>query len=205
MNLSKLPKEKRNQLVLVALATLIALGGLGFGLIRWQYGQLRAVAEKETAAETKRARVLDAIKRADEIEAAYEARRDVLARQEEDMAAGGDLYTWLVTAIRTFKLPYPVNIPSISQPTPPADVNLLPRFPYKQVTVRVAGTAYFHDLGRFIADFENRFPHIRVANLLVEPVATLGESAPSGDQDKADKEKLSFAMDIITLVKPGTP
>ena len=38
------------------------------------------------------------------------------------------------------------------------DVNLLPNFPYKQATLTVAGTAHFHDLGRFLADFENQIP-----------------------------------------------
>jgi len=68
MNFSKLPKEKRNQLVLVALFTAMALGGLGFGLIQWQHDKLRELAEKKEAAQQKLKRMQDAIKRADEIE-----------------------------------------------------------------------------------------------------------------------------------------
>ena len=71
---------------------------------------------------------------------------------------------------------------------------MLPQFPYKQIRVNINGTAYYHDLGKFIADFENTFPHIRIVNLTIEPVNT----ADPGN------EKLSFRMDIVALVKPNS-
>jgi len=70
------------------------------------------------------------------------------------------------------------------------EVNLLANFPYKQTTLSVAGSAHYHDLGRFLADFENRFPHIRVSNLSLDL-----------DAAAAEPETLSFRMDIIALVK----
>ena len=53
MKFRQLPKEKRNNLVLVALLTAIALGGIGFGLIRFQYDHLKAIAADTEAAEKK--------------------------------------------------------------------------------------------------------------------------------------------------------
>jgi hypothetical protein len=73
-----------------------------------------------------------------------------------------------------------------------SDVDLLPKFPYKQLKVSVTGTAYYHDLGKFIADFENTFPHIRITNLTVD---TGGATAEGG-------EKLAFRMEVVALVKP---
>ena len=73
------------------------------------------------------------------------------------------------------------------------DVNLLPDFPYKQATFTVAGTARFHDFGRFLADFENEFPHVRVVNL------SLDANTPAGGEDA---ETLNFKMEIVTLIKP---
>jgi hypothetical protein len=192
MNFKTLPKDKRNQLIVAALITVVVLGGLGFGLIKWQYGKLNELAEKKEVAEKKLIRVKDGINRADQIETEFNAKHKLLTEQEEAMASGGDLYSWLVNLLRRFKLPYRVDIPQISQPTAPGDMNLLPRFPYKQVTLRVSGTAYYHDFGKFIADFENQFPHIRVVNLLLEPTTSVGSS---------EKEKLAFQMDIVTLVK----
>jgi len=197
MNFTKLPNDKRNKLIVVALLTVVALGALGFGLIQWQRGSLRSVADKREVAEKKLARVKDGINHADRIEAEFNAENKELAEQEEAMASGGDLYSWMVNLLRRFKLSYPgIDIPQISQPTALTDVNLLPRFPYKQVTLKVSGTAYYHDFGRFIADFENEFPHIRVVNLLLEPATIMGST---------EKEKLAFTMDIITLVKTDNP
>jgi hypothetical protein len=194
MNFSKLPKAKRNHLIVVALLTVIALGGLGFGLIKWQYGNLRTLADKKEVAEKRLITVKDGINRADQIEAEFNAKKKKLAEQEEVMASGGDLYSWMVNSLRRFQLPYKaVDIPQIGQPTPPSDMSLLPQFPYKQMSLRVGGTAYYHDFGKFIADFENQFPHARVLNLALEPFPSAGPG---------EKEKLAFQMDIVTLVKP---
>ena len=77
-------------------------------------------------------------------------------------------------------------------PNGPADVSVLPDFPYKQATLTVAGSARFHELGRFLANFENQFPHIRLLNLSLDAnVAAVSAEAAS----------LSFKMDIVTLVK----
>ena len=195
MNFSQLPKEKLIRLIGVVVLTVIALGALGFGLIKWQYGTLRVIAGKTEVAEKRLEQVKDAIRRADQIEIEFNAKNKTLAEQEEAMASG-DIYSWAVNALRRFKLSYRVEIPQIGQPTPPGDVNLLPNFPYKQVTLRVGGTAYYHDFGNFIADFENQFPQIRVANLNLESSPSVGPG---------EKEKLAFSLDIIALVKPSTP
>jgi hypothetical protein len=106
--------------------------------------------------------------------------------------ASGDLFSWVVNKqLRPFIAPYKVEIPQFSQ-LEQKDMNLLPKFPYKQASLRVGGKARFHDFGKFLADFENAFPYFRVLNLEMEPT-------PLGDE----KEKLTFSMDIIVLVKPG--
>ena len=43
----KLPKEKRNELILVVVITIGVLAALGFGLIRPQYGVLADLAKKK--------------------------------------------------------------------------------------------------------------------------------------------------------------
>ena len=191
MNSRKLSKEKRNRLVLVALATLIAVAGLYFLLIQRQNEGLARLAQKKAAAAKKLQVVLDTIHQADQIKAELDEAENSLATAESDVASG-DLYAWVVNWLRGFKTPYKVEIPQFSQLGSPADVNLLPRFPYKQATLTVAGTAHFHDLGRFLADLENQFPHIRLLNLSVDA------NAPSAS---VEPETLSFKMDIVTLAK----
>ena len=73
------------------------------------------------------------------------------------------------------------------------EVDLLAGFPYRQAKLSLNGSAYYHDLGKFVSDFENNFPHMRMINLIIE-------SASQG----SGSEKLSFRMEIVALVKPNS-
>lgn len=110
--------------------------------------------------------------------------------------AADDLYSWMYNSVRRFQKGYKIEIPQLSPISTPAPVNLLPDVPYQQATMQIGGSAYYHDLGQFVADFENAFPLMRVANLTIELAQT---SVP------ADREKLAFKMDLITLVKTSQP
>ena len=193
MNLRKLPQEKRNKLIAVVLGTLVALAGLYFGLIQYQEQNLQGLAQKKAAVEKRRRQVQDAIKNASQIETDLANARKALADAEADIASG-DLYAWMMNWLRRFKADYKVEIPNYSQLGLPVDVNLLPNFPYKQTTLTVSGTAHFHDLGRFLADLENQFPHVRLLNL------SLDVNAPSAS---VEPETLSFKVDVVTLAKPN--
>lgn len=191
MNLKQLSKEKRNHLLLVVLLTATALGGLGLGLIRFQYDHLKAIASETADAENKLRRMKDAIGRAEQIENELTEISKTLATQEENMVTG-DSYSWGLDMIRRARAPYKVDLPVVNQPVH-GETTLLPKFPYKQVSFTVGGTGFYHDLGRFIADFENQFPHTRLVNLTLDPISSLVT---------AEQEKLEFKMDIVALVRP---
>lgn len=192
MNFRKLPKEKRQNLILVGLVTLIAVAGLYFGLIRRQNESLARLAQQKAAAAQKLQAVLDTMSRAKPIQAELDEARTTLAAAERDVASG-DLYAWVINSLNRFKAPYKaVEIPQFSQLGQAGDVNLLPSFPYKQAALTVAGTAHFHELGQFLANFENEHPHVRVLNLSLDATTT---------SQAAEPETLSFKMDIVTLVK----
>jgi Tfp pilus assembly protein PilO len=191
MIFSKLPKEKRNHLVLVALAALIAVLGLYFGLIQGQNESLARLAQKKLEVQASQRRVLDAVRRASEIDAELASARETLSDAEADVASG-DLYSWVINTLRQFKSNYKVNISQLSPISGTSEVSLLSNCPYKQATVSLSGTAHFHDFGRFVADLENQFPHMRVLNLSLE----LNQS-PAAD----DQETVSFKLDLATLVK----
>lgn len=190
--MNKLPKEKRDKLILVILVTVAGVAGLWFGLIQWQRDHLEVLALRKDKAQEDLLKVEKLIRNADQIEADLAVTGRKLAAAEENMAPG-DVYLWMVQNVRRFKLPYKVEIPQFSQPEV-KEMSLLPKFPYRQATLTVGGTGYFHDFGKFLADLENEFPHFRVQNLDLEPMPT----AMGGD-----REKLSFKMDIVTLIKPG--
>jgi hypothetical protein len=85
-----------------------------------------------------------------------------------------------------------VEIPEIGQPVL-GDPDLVPGLPYKQIRVHIRGIGYYHDIGKFICDLENKYPHLRVINLALEPASQADNSS----------EKLAFQADIVALVKPN--
>lgn len=190
--MKRLSREKRNQLITVILVTLAILALIGFGLIRPQYASISKIAAARNDADSKLQSIKHAITNSEVIANTWNETTYALAHSEEDMASG-DPYSWTYDTIRHFKQSYKVEIPEVGQPTI-GESDLLPSFPYKQIQFAINGTVYYHDLGKFIADFENSFPHSRMVRLVVEP-------APSPD---SNSEKLSFRMEIITLVKPNS-
>jgi len=188
-----IPKEKRNQLLLVAIITVAVLVLIGLTFIHPQIQTLSKIKANKRAAQAKLQQINDTIKHMDAAESELAAVSNALSHAGEDMASG-DIYSWTYDTIRRFKVPYQVDIPQIGQPEL-SDVDLLPNFPYKQVKFTVNGTAYYHDFGKFIAAFENTFPHIRIVNLTMDPI-------PSGPDGST--EKLSFRMDIVALIKSNS-
>lgn len=191
--MNKLSKEKRNQLLIVIGGTVVVLSLIYFFLIAPQNESLRQIAQSKSDALIKLSKYRDIIKESDDTDNKLQQSSDDLARAENDIATG-DIYAWTYDAIRRFKTAYHVDIPNISQPSSVVDVNLIGGFPYKQITLTINGNGFYHDLGKFVADFENNFPHMRVVNLTVEPVGGSG----------TDAEKLSFRMDIVVLVKTAS-
>ena len=187
--MKRLSKEKRNQLIIVIIVTVAILALIVLGLIRSQYDSLKKIQNDKAAADEQLQKIRNIIKSAEAIDIEFAEVTNTLSRTEGDMASG-DLYSWTYDTMRRFKQQYKVEIPEIGHPTA-GTVDLLPSFPYKQIQFTINGTAYYHDLGKFIADFENTFPHSRMVRLIVEP----------GGGDTS--EKLSFRMEIITLMKPN--
>jgi hypothetical protein len=189
--MNKLPKEKRDRLILVMVSTVTLLALIYFGLIRPQNGNISKIKNDTATARDQLLSIEEAIKRSDATTTELIDISDTLSHAEDDMVSG-DPYAWTYDTIRHFKVPYKVDIPTVGQPSA-EDVDLLADFPYKQLKFDISGTAYYHDLGKFISDFENTFPHIRIVNLALEPSGGSGE----------DSEKLTFRMDIIALIKPN--
>ncbi len=192
--MNKISPEKRKQLVLACLLLVGVLAGLFYGVLRPQYRTWQALAGKRDAARQKLDQFKHAIDTADQVEAEVAELGQRLGAIEEDMATG-DLYSWAIDTIRKFRLGYKVDIPQFGQIDGPKDMPMLPQFPYKQASLGISGTAYFYDLGKFIADFENQFPYMRLVNLSVE---SAGPAATT-----IDREKLSFRMEMAALVKPS--
>ncbi len=176
---------------MVMLATLAVMAGIYFLLIGPQKSEnaklLQQIQDRQSDAAKYKQIINEAMSASNQL-AAVTLQLD---GKEKDVATG-DVYAWIYDTIHRFKENYHLNIPTIGQPTI-SDVDLLPNFPYKQVRLSIFGTGYYHNIGKFVSDFENTFPHMRLVNLAIA-------ATDSAD----DSEVLSFHVEVVALVKPNT-
>ena len=193
--MNKLPKEKRLQLVMVALVTVGIIGGLWFGVIAMQQGKINAIARQSKNVQGEIEKIQKVVVGAGDVDAALSTATNQLIKIEGAMPKG-DLFSWIVSSLKQFNTAsYKVDMPQIGSPNVGA-VRAFPEFPYNQAVVAVSGSAYYYEFGKFLADLENRFPYMRVQNLNLEP--GYGTTAE-------EHEKLNFHMEIVNLVKPSNP
>ena len=190
--MKRLTPHKRNKLLLAIVGTIGAVALIYFVFISPQMVQN---SKLKTTIATQRSQlelIQTTLKTAQTSAGAADEDSSNLAAAEADIASG-DLYAWTYDTFRKFKAGYQVDIPAIGQPAP-MENDLFANFPYKQVKFLLAGTGYYHDIGKFVAGLENKFPHMRVINLTLEP---------AGGPD-ATSDKLSFRMEVVALVRPTT-
>src|SRR5436305_13892245 len=102
MNFYRLSKEKKNQLIVTLVVTVVCLAGWGFGLIRFQYASLKELSGAEIAAGKKLQQMRDTVRQADRIAVDYTDAKKTLSEMESDIASG-DLYSWLISTVRRFR------------------------------------------------------------------------------------------------------
>lgn len=195
--MKNLPKEKRDRLILICLGTCAIMAGLYLGLISTQKRSLEAMAKRRQEQETKLNNGQRLVSSGPQIHKNLEAATSRLKAIEATMPSG-DMYSWVILTVNTFKENYKVEIPQFSREVP-AEVGMFAGFPYRAAIFNLRGTAHFHDFGRFVADFENTFPYMRIQNIELDP------SSAAGANLQSDEEKLAFKMEIVTLVNPVAP
>jgi hypothetical protein len=193
--MKSLPKEKRDHLILIGLGTVVCMAALWYVVIKTQQKTKAKVAKEIVDQQNKVDNAQRLIASTVEIQKRLDGSQQELKTIEGTMASG-DMYSWIITTINKFRADRKVDIPQFSREVP-TEVGILPKFPYRAALFNVRGTAYFHDLGKFVADFENSFPYLRVQNLELEPAAS------SSATSTGDNEKLAFRMEIVTLVSPN--
>jgi len=192
--MKNLPKEKRDRLILVCLGTVAVLAGLYYGLISFQQRSLQEMARLQAEQEIRLSNAQRLAGNSPQIQQNLAAAVGKLKAIEATMPAG-DMYSWVIQTVNAFKEKYQVDIPSFSREVP-SEVGMFAKFPYRAAIFNLRGTAHFHELGRFVADFENTFPYMRIQNVELDPASASNASVQS------DQEKLAFKMEIVTLVNP---
>ena len=189
--MSNSPKQKREKLILAAMASLAGIAGIWFGLLEPQWAGLRNKAKLLSETQGK----LQTVQRELRLTEGFKASLDSGRRQIESMEAKmptGDVYRWAIRSITSLQS----NNVEIANLEPPriGQSTILPKVPYKTALLSVNGTAHYHDFGRFLANLENSYPHMRLQRLELEPMQ-FGEATSAG------QEQLNFKLEIIALVK----
>lgn len=196
--MKKLSKEKRDKLVMVGVATLVVVAGIWFLLIEGQKSTLVKLAARNAEEQKKLEAGMKVLETRSKVEHRLAETTRKLQAIEGQMVRG-DMYDWVIQTLKAFKADYKdrIDIPNFSREVI-GEAQLIPKFPYRAAYYNIRGTAYFHDLGRFIADLETRFPFARVQNIELEPASSSSSTATD------DAEKLAFRFEFVALVNPGT-
>lgn len=195
--MSKPTPEQRDKLIRVGVATAIVLGCI------WLFGinalklELSDVRMKIDPISMQWARFWTKKLWVDRTREELDATRKLLAAQEDAMAPT-DKLKWFRNTLEGFVPRYGINVKNLSSEPQIGEVGLLPQFPYQAATFTVQAATQYQDLGRFLRDFENHFPYIRVVNLSID---LKNEGAAEGTRGGAPK--LGVRMEMMTLVKPG--
>jgi hypothetical protein len=191
-----LPKEKRNHLILIAIGTIALVTGLWSGLISTMSEGMKEISKQMEEKKTKVTNAQRLVNSTSDLQKGLEDATAKLKVLEEGMASG-DMYSWIILKVNKFREERKVDIPQFSREVR-TDVVMFPKFPYKAAVFTVRGTAFYHDLGKFIADFENAFPHTYLQNLELEPANSSSATGATG----VHPEMLTFKMEIVTLINP---
>lgn len=196
--MSKIPKDKRDKIILTGFITVAVSVGIWLLVIKAQSQTVKNVRAEAGKSREQLQRGRSTLTTQARIDQDFEEASRKVRQREVGMAAPNDMFSWFVQTLNTFRQGHQVEIPQFGRELP-TEVGIFPKFPYHAALFHVKGTAYYHDFGKFLADFENTFPYIRVQNIELYPAGeTLGGTSES-------REKLNFNMELLTLVKPTAP
>ena len=193
--MQKLPKEKRDRIIAIVFGTVTAVVAFYLLLIANQNKTLEAAAKQIDDKVTQNRKAMMLIQQEKQYRQERDSAQLKLEKIEVTMASGG-MISWIYKTMNEFLSRHQKVVLTEVQNTPKfGEVGLFPQFPYQTAVFNIEVTAFYHDFGQFLADFENSYPHFRVQNLEISPARKTGPG---------EEEKLGFKMEIVALVKPGS-
>ena len=188
-----LSKKQQEHLLGIGIGALAVMAALWFLVATAKQDELKEKLGVEAKLNLQVSKAEDVIRHATEYDDTLRHDTESLSQREQTFAPDTDPYAWIIRFINTFITSRNVNI----QPTQPeiGIITIVPNFPYKTATFHMKGQGYYHDFGKFFADFENTYPYFQIRNIDISLNPGTG-FAP---------EKLGFAFDIVTPVISSTP
>lgn len=194
----KLSKAQRDQLIAVAIGAVGVMAALWYFVILAQGRELAATRASSVKMSTKLKDASAEVSRLDKVSLELTNSLEKLKLREATFAPEHEPYSWMVGVMGHFYLPpndlhrYKTISNIDFKPPEISDKGVIGGFPYKWAKFHISGQGRYHDLGRFIADFENAFPYFRIQDLDI--------GLPGIRQDP---DMLAFNFDIVTPQAPG--
>lgn len=195
--MNKLSKEKRDKLLLTIIGVVGVLSVLYFLVITDQKDEIAQLKSKITALTSKRDTAERLSKRMNEVDANYEAQKKILIQKQTEMPRPGQDHAWFLNLMEEQRRKYNLEVEDIKTPDP-IEAGILPKFPFRAVALSVTMIGSYYDFGRFLADFENNYPYMRVQGLKIVPEIRAG-TRPGDSTDSGDKLRITYK--VIALIK----
>ena len=193
--MNKLNKEQRDQVMGIAIGTVGLMAALWWFGVKSMQQDLAVTKQKSAEIQKKLDDAKTLMRGGEEIGETLTNRSQILAKREAGLAPDRDAYAWVIKTIADFTATRKgVNFDSFSQ-AEFTEAGIIPKFPYRWATFHLRGTGYYHDLGKFFADFENNFPYFRIQNPSLS--VNVGPAM--------EAEKLSVTFDIVAPVLSSGP
>lgn len=183
--------ERDKKLLFLIVAVTAAVAGLYYwAVIRTELRLLQQAAEEHQNLQRQAQEIRAFAAQWETWQQQLTAISNALHELERDLPTG-DIYRWQLQRFLNPKAPG--IIMSDVEPPKAADP-LIPgtNTPYATVTFGLNGRARFHDFGRFLADLENRYLHLRVDSLELQP------TMPDAVQSE-EARRLFFRLELLSL------
>jgi Tfp pilus assembly protein PilO len=202
----KLSKEKRDKLVLVGIMTLMVVGLFYTFIIGAQRETLGDLELKASGLRDKVDKAQRLKNLGPRIEQDLADARATLQSKEGGMAPA-DRNRWFFNIVITYMQEHDVSYETSTPEAIISDTGLFPKFPFQGATYGVKSTGRYHDYGSFVADFENKFPYMRLTQMRLQPALASARSTPgrANAAQTASPEQtglLTIDTRVMTLVKP---
>ena len=199
--MNKLSKEKKDKLLLTCIGCVGIIAVLYFLVITDQKRDIDQLNSRIAQMKSKRDLSDKQVKRLPNVQTDLEDQKKLLIQKQAQMPKPDEDHVWFLRIMEEMRTKYSLEVDDIKTPAP-IDPGVLPKFPFRAVELRVSMLGNYTDFGRFLADFENRFPYMRVELMSIGAERSLAPRAGEVPSvSSKDTGTLRFNYRVIALIK----
>ncbi|WCJ59089.1 hypothetical protein NXS98_15430 [Fontisphaera persica] len=183
-------EREKKLLLMIVLITAALAGGYYWLVIRTEMRLLAEAREQRQRWKTEAQEISALAGQWEALQQQLLVTSNALRELERELPTG-NVYRWQLQRFLNPKAPgiliSDVDPPKTAEPLIPGT-----NTPYATVSFGLNGRARFHDFGRFLADLENRYLHLRVDTLELQP------AMPDAIQTE-EARRLLFRLELLSL------